>query len=90
MMDEKPKKSFSERYFDGLEGIEKALGEAREVMRSADMFKFLQEEREEREKLRDRVSKLEGDNTKIRRELAELKKVGTDGNGNTKGSGAQE
>ena len=70
-----PKKTFSERYFEGLDRIEKALGEAREVMRAADMFKFLQEERDEREKLRERVAKLETDNVKIRKELAELKEA---------------
>jgi len=70
---EKPKKSFSERYFDGLELIEKALGESREVMRSADIFKFLQEEREEREKLRERVLALERDGVGMRKEIKELK-----------------
>lgn len=52
-------KSFSERYFEGLEKIEKALNEAREVMRAADLVKMVFEQQKEIEKLKERIIKIE-------------------------------
>jgi len=83
---EKPKKSFSERYFESLDKMEKTLGEAREVLRSVDLYQFLQNERDEREKLRERVLALEREGVGMRKEIKELKGLA---DGKCKGSGTQ-
>jgi hypothetical protein len=75
------KKTFSERYFESLDKMEKTLGEAREVLRSVDLYQFLQDEREERERLRERVATLE-------RQVKSLR-VKKDG-GNSEGSTTEE
>lgn len=56
---EMTEKTFSERYFKGLDMIEKSLAEAREVMRSADLVPLVLELKKEQDKLRARIVKLE-------------------------------